>query len=132
MRGVETIEPANTTVEHPSPTSTRRPSSIDCAKENAMLSRWSVVLFVVGVVAGYALAGPAVRAQSEGRPPFAIEDVITIRYERLPGEHVGRSVECKVLNVIGNYVRCAPENASDRSEVWYSLRSVVQIVRHQR
>jgi hypothetical protein len=96
-----------------------------------MLSRWSVVLVLVGVVAGYALAGSAVRAQSQTLP-FDPGDVITIRYEPLPQENVGRTVDCKVLNVIGNYVRCAPENARDRSEVWYSLRSVVQILRHQK
>jgi hypothetical protein len=97
-----------------------------------MLSRWSVVLLVVGAVAGYAVAGPAVRGEAQGGRPFDTGDQLTIRYERLPQENVGRSVDCKVLDVIDDYVRCAPENASDRTEVWYSVRSVVQILRHRR
>ena len=57
-----------------------------------MVNRWSVVLLIVGVMAGYAISGTTLRAQ-DNLLPFAIGDTVTLRFGRLgaPSSRVSSS-----------------------------------------
>lgn len=81
---------------------------------------------VVGLVAGYAVAGTSTTAQTDSLP-FAIGDTVTLKYETTVSESY---VECGVADIRGEYVRCESRGArfgSEPTENWYSLRSVAQI-----
>lgn len=98
-----------------------------------MLNRWSAAVFVVGILAGYALSAPPATAQSPALP-FTVGDTVTLRYDKNAPES---SVTCWVGVVRGDYVRCDPRDTGDASfitesrESWRSLRSVVQIIKTQ-
>ena len=93
-----------------------------------MLNRWSAAVFVVGILAGYALSAPPATAQSPGLP-FVVGDTITLRYDKNAPES---QVTCQVGLVRGDYIRCEPRDAAfitEPRENWRSLKSVVQIIK---
>lgn len=101
-----------------------------------MSNRWVVLALVVGVVAGYSLAGSVVRAQAEPLP-FGVGDTVTLR-----NVHAGSagewSAECSVREIQGIYVKCVPPERMGSSfgarpvETWRSMRFVVEIQKHER
>ena len=95
-----------------------------------MLNRWSAAVFVVGILAGYALSAPAATAQSPGLP-FVVGDTVTLRYDKNAPES---QVTCQVGLVRGDYVRCDQRDSgfiAEPRESWRSLKSVVQIIKTQ-
>jgi len=95
-----------------------------------MLNRWSAAVFVVGILAGYALSAPAATAQSPDLP-FSVGDTVTLKYDKNALEP---QVTCQVGLVRGDYVRCDPRDAGffpEPRENWRSLKSVVQIIKTQ-
>jgi hypothetical protein len=88
-----------------------------------MVTRWSIVLLILGVVAGYLIAGSAVRADDESLP-FATGDRVTLLYAI---QNTGNnSVDCSVMGVRGIYIRCAPPAQGPKNaEHWHSLQSIV-------
>jgi hypothetical protein len=97
-----------------------------------MVNRWSLVLLVLGVVAGYLTFGTPVRAQNQPLP-FAIGDRVTFRFAGPFTENWHNSVDCTVSDIRGVYVRCAPapNERLDRPEQWYNQQSVVVVEKAQ-
>jgi hypothetical protein len=94
----------------------------------------SMVLFAgAAAIAGYALAGSAVTAQSQPFP-FAIGDTVTLRYERLFADRAEETVRCNVADIRGQYVRCTRDGLPQFQEMesWRSMEKVVQITRQPR
>lgn len=93
-----------------------------------MLNRWSAAVFVVGILAGYALSAPAATAQSPSLP-FVVGDTVSLRYDKNSPES---QVTCLVGMIRGDYVRCDPRDAGfipEPRESWRSLKSVVTIIK---
>jgi hypothetical protein len=97
-----------------------------------MLNRYSALTLVLGLTAGYAIAGPATQAQDNALP-FAVGDTITLHFEeqgQTPA--TGSSTRCAVAEIRGIYVKCTPSRAPrEPVETWISLKSVAQITRHE-
>jgi hypothetical protein len=99
-----------------------------------MWNRWSLLLVVVGAIAGYSVAGPAVQAQVEALP-IAVGETVTLWYGKgaeVPG--LGSSVQCTVAEIRGAYVKCGPRDrigSINRTERWVTLKYVVQITKRQ-
>jgi hypothetical protein len=96
-----------------------------------MLNRWSAAVFVVGILAGYALSAPSATAQSPTLP-FVVGDTVTLRYDKNAPES---QVTCQVGMVRGDYVRCDSRDSAfitEPRESWRSLKSVVQIIKTDR
>ncbi|MGB2718061.1 MAG: hypothetical protein WBC51_27995 [Vicinamibacterales bacterium] len=97
-----------------------------------MLNRWSLLMLLLGALAGYAVAGSTVQAQSDAAP-FAVGDTVTLWFGKdaaPPG--FGSSMQCTADEIRGSYVKCGPRNrigASDRTERWVTLKYVVQITK---
>ena len=72
-----------------------------------MINRWSAAVFVVGILAGYALSAPSAAAQAPTLP-FVVGDTITLRYDKNAPES---QVTCQVGLLRGDYVRCDPREA---------------------
>jgi hypothetical protein len=96
-----------------------------------MVIRWAAALFVVGILAGYAVSAPPATAQSPGLP-FAVGDTITLRYDKNAPES---QVTCLVGLIRSDYVRCDSRDSTDAAfvteprEQWRSLKTVVHIIR---
>jgi hypothetical protein len=96
-----------------------------------MLNRWSAAVFVVGILAGYALSAPPATAQSPALP-FVVGDTVTLRYDKNAPES---QVTCQIGLVRGDYVRCDSRDlmvSIEQRENWRSLKSVVQIIKTDR
>ena len=101
-----------------------------------MFNRWSLLVLVVGALAGYTLGGPSVQAQTEP-VPFTVGDTVTLWFrEGASQPSFGSSVDCTVAEILGGYVRCGPRTrvggGSDREERWFALKYVLQITRRER
>lgn len=95
-----------------------------------MMNRWSVLLLILGVIAGYLISGTSVRAQNDPLP-FAVGDTVTLRYGIGPSS-TPDWVECSVMDIRGTYVKCAPPARGPQNvEHWHSLQSVVWVQKHQ-
>ena len=103
-----------------------------------MISRTSALSVLVGLLAGYALAGRSVEAQNIGiRPPFvAVGDTVTLHFARgsLAGMDLDSRVHCVVTGLQDGWVRCGPEDrfGIEREQKWYSFQRVVQITERER
>lgn len=103
-----------------------------------MFSRTSALWILVGLLAGYALAGrSAVEAQESAylRPWFVnVGDSVTLQFERGALAESGGSVQCAVTQVWGMWVRCGPEErfGLQREEKWYSFQRVAAITKRER
>jgi hypothetical protein len=100
-----------------------------------MLNRWSVLVLVVGALAGYTVAGSSAQAQSEPLP-FAVGDTITLHYGNDADRNgIESGTECTVAEIRGMYVKCGRRSrvggGSDRLERWLTLKYVVQITRRE-
>jgi hypothetical protein len=97
-----------------------------------MLNRWSAAVFVVGILAGYALSAPPATAQSSGLP-FVVGDTVMLVYDKNALES---QVTCRVGQVRGDYVRCDSRDSMlsslEQRESWRSLKSVLQIIKTDR
>src|SRR5688572_13143052 len=99
-----------------------------------MWNRWSVLMLIVGALAGYSVATPSLQAQSDPSP-IAVGETVTLWYGKdaaVPG--FGSSFQCTVAEIRGPYVKCGPRNrlgAIDRPERWVTLKYVVQITKRE-
>jgi hypothetical protein len=91
-----------------------------------------LLLVVIGALAGYAVASPALKAQEEPLP-FAVGDTVTFYYaQHASVPSFGTSIQCTVAEIRGNYVRCGARTriaGADRAERWLTLKYVVQITK---
>lgn len=101
-----------------------------------MSSRWIVLALAVGIAGGYSVAGPGVGAQADPLP-FGVGDTVTLR--NVDTSNAGEwSVECRVVDIRGIYVKCIPPERMGSSfgarpvEIWRSLRFVVEIQKHEK
>ena len=98
-----------------------------------MVNRWSVILLIVGVMAGYAIAGTTLRAQ-DNLLPFAIGDTVTLRFGApWSAEFKSFVVVCDVNDIRGIYVKCAsPASARpQRAEAWHNMQLVAMVEKQQ-
>ena len=95
-----------------------------------MWNRASLLLVLVGVVAGYTgratTAGVSAQVTPEGSP-VAVGDTVSLVYQRIEGENVPRKEECVVRDVRGPFVRCSPDKDSGNAEEWRNVTFVVGI-----
>ena len=94
-----------------------------------MVNRWSVVLLILGVMAGYLISGTTVRAQVDPLP-FAIGDTVTLRFGAPWSAEYNNFVSCTVSEVRGVFVKCAPHPSErpDSPEKWYNLQQSVAMI----
>jgi hypothetical protein len=101
-----------------------------------MLNRWSIVVLLAGVLLGYAVAGPSVGAQSAGLP-FVVGDTVTLGFGQDAAQpSFGSTVECVVAETRGDFVRCGRRERvgggrTDRSERWFRMDYVVQVIKRE-
>ena len=100
-----------------------------------MMNRWSVLLLIVGAIAGYVISGTSVAAQTDPLP-VAVGETITLRYStdaHHSGDH--RWVECSVVEIRGVYVKCAPPAqrrvGAPTVVLWRNLQTVAIIQKDQ-
>lgn len=98
-----------------------------------MTARWSVVLVLAGIAAGYAVGGSPTSAQSVGDAPIAIGDRVTLTFD-YAGQPLSSVIDCAVVELQTGFVRCAAADRfkTGREHTWYSLRPVVRIVKQDK
>jgi hypothetical protein len=101
-----------------------------------MINRWSLVVLVVGLLAGYTVAASAVQTQTEALP-FGVGDTVTLGYLKDASQpSFGTSFQCAVTEIRGVYVKCGPRRLAgglnDAAERWLSLKYVVEITKRER
>ncbi len=62
-----------------------------------MVNRWSVVLLLVGVIAGYVISGTSVKAKTDPLP-LAVGETVILRYST--DAHTGRRYALTGLNAL--------------------------------
>ena len=96
-----------------------------------MLSHASVLCLAVGLAIGFVSAGESARAELPQPEPafFDRGDTVMLTFVRDAHSEHGVQMTCKVTDVQGQWVRCAPiDDAPVRQDQhWYSLEYVVQI-----
>jgi hypothetical protein len=103
-----------------------------------MLNRTAAVCLFCGVLVGYLLAAPSVRAQNV--PPvapvtvFGGDDVV-LHFERgtLQNDSAS-SIRCRVVAVEGSWIKCgSPDGFGiDRTQKWMNLAYVVQLTKNEK
>jgi hypothetical protein len=100
-----------------------------------MLNRWSVLLLVIGCIAGFLGAGPAVVAQEGSGLPFVVGDTVTLGFDQDASQpSFGREITCTITEIRGVYVKCGRQSRIARGaepERWLSMRYVVEITRKE-
>jgi hypothetical protein len=98
-----------------------------------MTARLSIVFVLAGIAAAYALGATPTAAQSVSDVPFTVGDRLTLTFD-YAGQPLSSTIECTVVELQPGFVRCAPGDRfkTGRDEVWYSLRPVVRIVKHEK
>ena len=94
-----------------------------------MVTRWSVLLLILGVVAGYLSSGTTVRAQDDPLP-FVLGDTVTLVFGEPWRDPYKNFVVCTVSEIRGVFVKCA-RDASERPgrpDQWYNLQHSVAMV----
>ena len=99
-----------------------------------LMSRVSALCLVLGLIAGYAAAGPSVRAQaSAAKLPYVINvgDTATLNFEQGSLSERTYTLTCTVAAISDDWVRCAATDPfrAQREQQWYSLKRVVQITK---
>ena len=103
-----------------------------------MFNRMSALWLVLGVVGGYAAAGPSVKAQTAPAspvPPFVNPgDDVTLQFERGTYTEAIHSVRCAVVTIEGIWIKCAPAErfGAQREQKWLNLQRVVQITKREK
>ncbi len=94
-----------------------------------MVNRWSVVLLVLGVMAGYLISGTTVRAQADPLP-FVVGDTVTLIFGEPWREAYKSFIVCNVSEVRGVFVKCARDanERAGRPDQWYNLQKSVAMV----
>jgi hypothetical protein len=92
---------------------------------------------VLGLIAGYAAAGPSVRAQASAtKLPYVINtgDTARLLFERGIFSESTYPLTCTVAEISDDWVRCAATDPfrSQREQQWYSLKRVVQITKQDK
>ena len=103
-----------------------------------MFNRTAALCLVCGVLVGYLLAGPSVRAQNApaGAPVslFGGDDV-TLQFERGTFTSMDvSSMRCRVSAIEGSWVKCGSPDALgiDRTQKWINLQYVIQLTKSER
>jgi hypothetical protein len=97
-----------------------------------VVNRRSGLMLVVGLLAGYTVAGSSAQAQTESLP-FAVGETVMFTFD----EHATPApnlVECPVTEIRGDFVKCGPRSRAagrDRFERWVTLKYVVQITKNE-
>jgi hypothetical protein len=101
-----------------------------------MVNRVSALCLILGLVIGFALAGPSARAQSSEGLPFPVnqDDKIALHFEHGTLGDTVVSIDCTVDELQGTWVRCRSSDSfqAQRQQRWYSLKRVIQITKQQK
>jgi hypothetical protein len=102
-----------------------------------MVNRMATVWFVVGVLAGYLIAGSSATAQSSpalAPSAVAIGAELTLQFERGTLSENVSSMRCSVVTVEGHWVKCALSDgfATDQNQKWVNLAYVTQMTRREK
>jgi hypothetical protein len=102
-----------------------------------MLNRFAPLLLIVGLVAGYAISGPPVKAQDTARRlPAGINqgDTVSLTFAHGTMSSGGYTLTCTIVGLSDSWIRCAaPENfGSSREQPWYDVSRVVKITKPER
>jgi hypothetical protein len=102
-----------------------------------MFNRMAALWLVVGVVAGYLLAGSSAKAQSSSvfaPSGVAIGEELTLQFERGTLSENISSMRCAVRTVEGSWVKCAIPDVFDaeRGQKWVNLAYVTQFTRREK
>jgi hypothetical protein len=99
-----------------------------------MFNRTSALWLVLGLVGGYTVAGPPVKAQNAAVspvPPFlGTGDDVTLQFERGTYHENVHSIRCTVAAIEGIWLRCGPAVERfdpQREQRWLNLERVIQI-----
>jgi len=99
-----------------------------------MVNRWSVVVLVLGMVAGYVISGTSVKAQTDSLP-FAVGETVLLRYPPTHATEASPWVECSVVEIRGAFVKCAPPATrrigTPDVVLWRNLQSVAIVQKDQ-
>ena len=102
-----------------------------------MSKRMAAVYVVIGVLAGYFIAGSSAKAQSSsGFPPSSVvvgADLL-LQFESGSLSQNVSSMRCAVRTVEGNWVKCGSADPFDtsRGDKWVNLAYVTQITRRDK
>jgi hypothetical protein len=103
-----------------------------------MFNRTAALCLVCGVLVGYLLAGPSVRAQNVqlGAPVTVFGgDDVTLQFQRgtFPSENVN-SMRCRVTAIEGSWVKCGSADGfgMDRMQKWINLGYVIQLTKNEK
>jgi hypothetical protein len=102
-----------------------------------MLNRTAALCLACGVLVGYLVAGPSVRAQNV--PSGALVsvfggDYVELQFERgtFPSENVW-TMRCRVSEVEGTWVKCGTGGFGvERTQKWVNLAYVIQVTKLER
>jgi len=102
-----------------------------------MLNRFAPLWLILGVVTGYAIAGPSVKAQDTAkRVPNAINqgDTVSLLFAHgtiASGEY---SMTCTITAVSDSWIRCGRPDTigGPREQPWYDVSRVVKITKQER
>jgi hypothetical protein len=102
-----------------------------------LMSRGSALCLVLGLIAGYAAAGPSVRAQATAaKLPYIVNvgDTASLRFERGSFSESTYTLTCTVADISDAWVRCAATDPfrGQREQQWYSLKRVVQVTKQEK
>ncbi len=103
-----------------------------------MFNRTAALCLVCGVLVGYFLAGPSVRAQNVqlGTPVTVYGgDDLTLRFQRgaFTSENVD-TMRCRVTAIEGSWVKCGSADGFgiDRTQKWINLGYVIQLTKNEK
>jgi len=102
-----------------------------------MLNRFAPLWLILGLVAGYAISGPPVKAQDGGRRvPGAINqgDTVTLTFAHGTLASGQYSMTCIITGIADNWVRCTPRETFGGAgeHPWYDVTRVVKIAKQER
>ena len=87
----------------------------------------ATLLVLVGMIAGYALRGAPVSAQTVLGAWLPFNSGETVRFSLI--DFAEASTTCKVTQVINGFVGCAGDDLQRRNDRWINLRFVKDMTR---